>query len=113
MTGFWIFMGMNDKELSHIRMMANGIISQSNQKNKWAASVDVKRVEVGANITVALRPGGEKPADPLLELSDLADAIRQELRLERTKLGKAVYATSESTFETEGNPSFAFDVWQL
>lgn len=106
-------MGMNDKTLSHIRMLANGIISQANQENKWAAAVEVRRTESGALIKVSLRPGDARPDDPLLELSDLADAIRQELRLERTKLGKPVYATSESTFEAEGNPSFAFEVWQL
>lgn len=94
-------------------MLANGIVSQSNEKNNWASSVDVRRTVEGAHITVALRPGGQKPSDPLLELSDLADAIRQELRLERNKIGKAVYATSESTFESEGNPSFSFDVWEI
>lgn len=113
MTGFLQSMGLNDKVLSHIRMLANGAVSQSNEKNPWAAGVSVRRTTEGAHITVALRPGGIKPEDPLLELSDLADAIRQELRLERTKLGKPVYATSESTFTTEGNPSFSFDVWQV
>ena len=106
-------MGMNDKELSHLRMIANGIVAASNQNNPWAAAVEVRRREKGAHFTVTLRPGGEKPSDTMLALADLADAIRNELRLERTRLGAAVYGTSESTFDTEGSPRFDFDAWRL
>lgn len=104
---------MNDKELSHIRMIANGVVARANEKNDWAAAVDVRRAVKGATITVSLRPGSEKPGDVMLELSDIADGIRMEFRLERNKIGAAVYGTSESTFETEGNPSFQFNVWRL
>lgn len=105
-------MGMNDKELSHIRMIANGVIAASNRKNKWASAVEVRRQETGASITVTLRPGGEKPRDPMLALGDLADAIRNEYRLERTSLGAPVYGTSESDFESD-NPRFSFILWRL
>lgn len=104
-------MGLNDKVLSHIRMMANGVAASFTEKNNWAVTVEVRRLIEGAKITVALRPGSEKPSDVLLELSDVADAIRNELRLERSSIGKPVYATSESTFEAEGNPFFTFEVW--
>lgn len=106
-------MGMNDKELSHLRMMANGVVAASNQRNRWAAAVEVRRLEKGAHFKVTMRPGTDRPSDSMLELGDLADAIRSELRLERTRLGASVYGTSESTFETEGDPHFAFDVWRL
>jgi len=105
-------MGMNDKELSHIRMMANGVVAESNRKNKWASAVEARRMEKGAKIIVSLRPGGVKPDDPMIALSDLADAIRNELRLERNKLNAAVYGTSESEFDYD-NPQFSFDVWRL
>ncbi len=106
-------MGMNDKELSHIRMIANGVVARANEKNKWASAVEARRSENGAAITVSLRSGSERPAEVMLELSDIADAIRMEFRLERNKIGAAVYGTSESTFESEGNPSFSFNVWRL
>lgn len=106
-------MGFNDKVLSQIRMMANGIVSASNSKNTWGAAVDVRRVEKGASIRLTLRSGTEPPSDPLMELGDLADAIRNELRLERGKLGQQLYGTSESTFETEGGAAFNFEVWPL
>lgn len=104
-------MGMNDKVLSHVRMLANAITAESNTKNPFAMAVEVRRIEVGARITVYMRPGGDVPSDPMTELGDLADAIRNEFRLERTKLGQPVYATSESTFTTEGDPRFQFEVW--
>ena len=106
-------MGLNDKELSHLRMMANGIVAESNRKNPWAAAVEARRTELGARLTLTLRPGGEKPSEPMLELGDLADAVRNELRLERDRLGAAIWGTSESTFETEGHPYFTFEVWRL
>ena len=90
-------MGLIDKVLSHIRMLANGVIAARNEKNSWAVTVDVRRTKEGARITVRMRPGSDKPSDILLELSDVADAIRNELRLERTPLGSAVFGTSEST----------------
>lgn len=105
-------MGINDKVLSHIRMLSNGVVRQSNQKREWAVQVEARRTIEGTKITVALRPGTVKPADTLLELADVADAIRSDLSLERTKLNQPVYRTSESTFETEGNPSFSFEVWE-
>lgn len=104
-------MGLSDKVLSQIRMMANGIVSASNTRNTWAATAEVRRTEAGASIRLTLRPGAEPPSEPLLELGDLADAIRNELRLERNKLGQQIYGTSESTFETEAGPAFTFDVW--
>jgi len=94
-------------------MLANGVVASSNERNSWAAAVEVRRNEKGAHIQVRLRPGTEAPSDPLLELADLADAIRSELRLERDKIGAAIYGTSESTFESEGDLRFEFDVWQL
>lgn len=106
-------MGMNDKELSHIRMLANGVVARSNASHKWAAAVEVRRLEKGASISLAMRPGTEKPREPMLELGDLADEIRNELRLERTSLGAAVYGTSETTFESDGNPVFHFNTWRL
>lgn len=106
-------MGMNDKELSKLRMMSNGIIAQSNERNSWATAVEVRRTVKGASVTVAARPGGQRPSDIMLELGDLADAIRNELRLERNKLAASVYGTSESTFESEGHPKFQFEVWRL
>lgn len=93
--------------------MANGIVASFNEKNDWAVSTEVRRTEQGASIKVAARPGANTPDHPLLELGDIADAIRNELRLERDKLGQQIYGTSESTFETEGPPSFLFDVWLL
>lgn len=92
-------------------MLTNGIVAQSNSRNPWGVAAEVRRTEAGASIRLTLRPGGEPPSDPLLELGDLADLVRNELRLERDKLGKPVYGTSESTFETEGIPAFKFDVW--
>lgn len=74
--------------------------------------VEARRTVEGAQITVSLRPGTVKPSDTLLELADVADAIRSDLRLERTKLNQPVYTTSESTFDTVGSPSFSFDVWE-
>lgn len=106
-------MGINDKVLSHIRMLANSVARQSNQKHEWAVVVEARRTVEGAQITVALRAGTVKPSDTLLELADVADAIRSDLRLERTKLNQPVYSTSESTFDTKGNPSFSFDVWEV
>jgi hypothetical protein len=43
-------------------------------------------------------------------LGDVADAIRNELRLERTAAGYPIYTTSESTFDSGAEPEFAFDV---
>ncbi len=106
-------MGMNDKVLSHIRMLSNSVVRQSNQKHSWAVMAEVRRTVEGAQIMVSLRPGTVKPADTLLELADVADLIRSDLRLERTKLNQPVYSTSESTFDTVGSPSFTFDVWEL
>lgn len=106
-------MGLNDKVLSQIRMMANGEVSKFNSQSDWAVNVDVKRIEPGARIRVSVRPGANVPDDPLLQLGDIADSIRGELRLERNRLGQQIYGTSESTFDTEGPPSFTFDVWLL
>ncbi len=94
-------------------MLANGVARQSNQKCEWAVVVEARRTEDGARITIALRPGTVKPADTLLELADVADAIRADLSLERTKLNQPIYRTSESTFDTSGNPYFAFEVWEV
>jgi hypothetical protein len=106
-------MGFDDKTLSKIRMLANGIVSATNAKNSWGVNAEVRRSERGAIIRLSLRSGSTPPSDPLMELGDLADTVRNELRLERDKLGQQIYGTSESTFETEGTPSFSFDVWRL
>lgn len=106
-------MGMNDKELSQIRMMAHGVIARFNEGHDWAAAVEVRRKGEGAGITVKARPGGEKSGDVMLELGNLADAVRMELRLERNRLGAAIYGTSESTFDMDGAQEFLFDVWHL
>ena len=106
-------MGFNDKTLSQIRMMANGILASANAKNPWGMNAEVRRTERGASIRLTLRSGSTPPRDPLMELGDMADNIRNELRLERDKLGQQIYGTSESTFETEGAPSFSFEVWHL
>lgn len=106
-------MGMDDKVLSHIRRMANGVVASFNEKNVWGVAVETRRRETDVEICVTLRPGTTAPAEPLLELGDIADAIRNELRLERNKIGQQVFGTSESTFETEGRPNFTFHVWEL
>lgn len=94
-------------------MLANGVVAESNSRNAWAAAVEVRRTEEGAGLRLTMRPGTTPASDPLLELGDLADAIRSELRLVRGKLGQQIYGTSESTFETETGPAFSFDVWLL
>lgn len=104
-------MGLNDKELSRIRMLTNNIIVRNNTETPYAASAEIKRDGEGARITLVLRPGKNKPSDPMVILGDLADAIRTDLRLETNHLGDSRYGTGESQFETTPTPSFNFQVW--
>jgi hypothetical protein len=105
-------MGLNEKQLSRIRAIAHGVVSSANQRTPWGFAVEVKRADPGAHLRITLR-GGSRPSDPLMELGDLADDIRNEMRLAKTSLGYPVYGTSESVFESGNDPVFEFDVWLL
>lgn len=106
-------MGLNDKELSRIRMLANNVIARSNTENPYACAVGVRRDGEGARVTISYRSGKDLPDDYLSVLGDLADTIRTDLRLEKTRIGNSIYGTGESTFESGANAYFTFEVWLL
>lgn len=103
-------MEFDDRELARLRAIANSVIAESNRKNKSQCVVQVRRTTEGANLIIAFRPGTVKPNDALGYLGDLADAIRNELRLELTAAANPIYRTSESSFESGAEPHFSFDV---
>jgi hypothetical protein len=100
----------DDRELARLRAIANSVIATSNRKSKWQTTVQVRRTPNGANLVIGYRSGAPKPTDPLSFLGDLADAVRNELRLEKTAADNPIYTTAESTFDSGADPTFSFDV---
>ncbi|MGI8908523.1 MAG: hypothetical protein ACR2IE_18770 [Candidatus Sumerlaeaceae bacterium] len=102
-------MEFEDTELARLRAIGNSVIAASNRKTKWQCTVAVRRTPDGAHVVVGYRAGLPKPSDPLTYLGDLADTIRNELRLEQSAAGNPIYRTSESSFDSGAEPQFSFE----
>lgn len=103
-------MGFDDTDLSRVRGIANVIVAQANRSSKCQTNLTAKRTLDGASITLRYRSGTPMPIDPLTYLGDLADNIRNELRLERDPAGAPAFRTGESTFKSGDDPEFSFSI---
>jgi len=103
-------LSFDDRELSRLRSISNSVVARANSESRTQALVQVRRTPQGADITLNYRSGTEMPGDPLSYLGDLIDGIRNELRLEKNRIGDPLYETTESTFDSGDEPRFQFQV---
>lgn len=101
---------ISDRQLGRLRLLLNQAILIANREiNEGAVTGSLQRIDKGS-ARISLDYRGTEAAERSLWLADVADAIRNEIRLEQSQLKESLYSTSESRFQIDPTLHFEFDI---
>jgi hypothetical protein len=101
---------MDFETLALIQRLAFVVISRHQREEPTRASLDVRRKGTRAALQISWQPGKAPEYDRLIPLGNLLDEIIMELRLEKDRVGRQIFRTTEPLFEGGENPVYRIDI---
>lgn len=101
---------MDFETLALIQRLAFVVIGRHHREEPSRASLDVRRKGSRAALQISWQPGKAPEHDRLIPLGNLLDEIIMELRLEKDRVGRQIFQTTEPLFEGGDNPVYHIEI---